>query len=157
MTDPQLLLCDEPVSALDVSIQAQILNLLKDLQEKKKLTYVFVSHDMSVISHISDRVLVMYLGQAVELAEKEDLFEHPLHPSHPCPYAAVPYRIPENRINAKYWRERSPVPWICPLDVRSARVVKRHLLFVKRSDRRWQKRQMDIQVACHLYTDGGKQ
>lgn len=151
VTDPQLLLCDEPVSALDVSIQAQILNLLKDLQEKKKLTYVFVSHDMSVISHISDRVLVMYLGQAVNWRRKKICLSIRFIPT-PRPLCRqYRYRIPENRINAKYWRERSPVPWICPLDVRSARVVKRHLLFVKRSDRRWQKRQMDIRLPV-IYT-----
>lgn len=136
VTDPQLLLCDEPVSALDVSIQAQILNLLKDLQEKKKLTYVFVSHDMSVISHISDRVLVMYLGQAVELAEKEDLFEHPLHPYTQALMQAVPIPDPREQDQCKVLEGRDPQSHGFALwDVRSARVVKRHLLFVKRSDR----------------------
>jgi len=77
---PEFIVCDEPVSALDVSIQAQIINLLKDLQEKYKLTYLFISHDLSVVEHISDTVGVMYLGNLVEFADKESIFRNPLHP-----------------------------------------------------------------------------
>lgn len=77
--DPKFVVCDEPVSALDVSIQAQILNLLMDLQEEKNYTYMFITHDLSVVKHISDRIMVMYLGQCVEIADSDELFAHPMH------------------------------------------------------------------------------
>jgi peptide/nickel transport system ATP-binding protein/oligopeptide transport system ATP-binding protein len=87
---PKLIICDEPVSALDVSIQAQILNLLKSLQEEFDLTYVFISHDLSVIRQISDRIAVMYLGRVVELAPAEQIYEHPRHPYTGALLSAVP-------------------------------------------------------------------
>ena len=78
--NPRFIVCDEPVSALDVSIQAQILNLLMDLQEELNLAYMFVTHDLSVVKHISNNIMVMYLGRCVELASSDELFEHPMHP-----------------------------------------------------------------------------
>ena len=91
--NPKFIVCDEPVSALDVSIQAQILNLMKDLQEHLGLTYIFISHDLSVINYFSDDVLVMYLGKVVESADVEELFENPLHPYTKALLAAKP--VPE--------------------------------------------------------------
>jgi oligopeptide/dipeptide ABC transporter ATP-binding protein len=87
---PKLIVCDEPVSALDVSVQAQILNLLKDLQDEFDLTYVFISHDLSVIRQVSDRIAVMYVGRVVEIGESERLFEHPRHPYTASLLSAVP-------------------------------------------------------------------
>ncbi len=88
--NPKFIVCDEPVSALDVSIQAQILNLLMDLQDEYKLTYLFVTHDLSVVRHISTHICVMYLGQMVETSETDDLFEHPYHPYTKALLSAIP-------------------------------------------------------------------
>ena len=87
---PKFIVCDEPVSALDVSIQAQILNLLMDLQEQRGLSYMFVTHDLCVVKHISDEIMVMYMGQTVEYAKTEELFAHPLHPYTRARLQAVP-------------------------------------------------------------------
>lgn len=95
--DPEFIVCDEPVSALDVSIQAQILNLLMDLQESKDLTYMFITHDMSVVKHISDDIAVMYLGQVVEKADYAELFERPLHPYSKALFSAIPVPSIHNR------------------------------------------------------------
>lgn len=95
--DPEFIVCDEPVSALDVSIQAQILNLLMDLQEKKDLTYMFITHDMSVVKHISDDIAVMYLGQVVEKADYKELFTRPLHPYSQALFSAIPVPSLHNR------------------------------------------------------------
>jgi oligopeptide/dipeptide ABC transporter ATP-binding protein len=94
---PELIIADEPVSALDVSIQAQILNLLKDLKEEFGLTYLFVSHDLNVIRHMSDRIAVMYLGQVVELAETKDIYNSPLHPYTQMLLSAVPSYDPQKK------------------------------------------------------------
>ena len=98
--DPEFIVCDEPVSSLDVSIQAQILNLLQDLQESMGLTYLFISHDLSVVRYISNRIAVMYLGQIVEICGADDLFRHPVHPYTKALLSAVPV------VKFNYKRER---------------------------------------------------
>ena len=96
--NPSLIICDEPVSALDVSIQAQILNLMQELKEKHGLTYIFISHNLSVVHHLCDRIAVMYLGNVVEIAEKRQLFENPQHPYTKALLDAIPIPDPEREV-----------------------------------------------------------
>ncbi|MDD5923440.1 MAG: ATP-binding cassette domain-containing protein [Clostridia bacterium] len=108
--NPEFVVCDEPVSALDVSIQAQIINLLKDLQEQYNLTYLFISHDLSVVEHISDTIGVMYLGDLVEYGKKEDIFAEPLHPYTKALFSAIPVPDPTVKMNRVILEGSIPSP-----------------------------------------------
>ena len=154
--DPDFIVCDEPIAALDVSIQAQVVNLLEDLQEQRGLTYLFISHDLSMVRHIADRVAVMYLGKIMELADVGQLFDKPAHPYTKALLSAVPVANPE----VEATRERTiltgdvPSPanppkgcvfcTRCPL----ARETGKEKCFTEPPD--WREIQPDQFVACHF-------
>ena len=108
--NPKLVICDEPVSALDVSIQAQIINLLKKLQQEMNLTYLFISHDLSVVKFISDKIGVMYLGSMVEFGTKDDIFSNPLHPYTQALFSAIPQPDPDIKMNRIILKGDIPSP-----------------------------------------------
>ena len=153
--EPSLLICDEPVSALDVSIQAQVVNLLMDLQERLGLTYLFIAHDLSVVRHISDRIGVMYLGRIVEIASRDALFAEPKHPYTQALLAAVPLpdpareaARPDELIAGEVPSVRNP-PAGCGFHPRCPEVMERC-----RAQRPELASRSRSSVACHLYDDG---
>jgi len=148
---PKLVVCDEPVSALDVSIQAQIINLLKDLQKERGLTYIFISHDLSVVQHISDQIAVMYLGSMVELASKEDLFASPMHPYTQALLSAIPVPDPDVKMNRIVLEGDLPSPANppkgCKFHTRCAKCTER----CKNEAPAFREYAPGHFVACHLY------
>ncbi|WP_096202414.1 ABC transporter ATP-binding protein [Bacillus sp. FJAT-45350] len=149
--NPKLVICDEPVSALDVSVQSQILNLMDDLKKEFKLTYLFIAHDLSVVKHISDRVGVMYLGRMVELAEKDELYENPMHPYTKALLSAVPVPDPDEKNERMILEGDVPSPSNpptgCAFHTRCPECME-----VCKTDRPEFKETTDNHfVACHLY------
>jgi oligopeptide transport system ATP-binding protein len=149
---PEFIVCDEPVSALDVSIQAQVINLLEDLREQFHLTYLFISHDLSVVKHISHRVAVMYLGVMVELAEKNELFSQPLHPYTQALLSSIPIPDPETekRRTSIALEGEIPSPIFPPSGCRFHPRCKYREKLCSQTAPEWVEVQPAHFVACHL-------
>jgi peptide/nickel transport system ATP-binding protein len=150
-TNPELVVCDEAVSALDVSVQAQVLNLLKELQERLHLSYLFISHDLNVVKYISDRICVMYLGEIVEEADSEALFGKPLHPYTQALFSAVPNPDPMARKERILLKGEAPsaadLPSGCKFHPRCPKAMER----CKTEAPALREVASGHQVACHLY------
>jgi len=149
--NPKLIVADEPVSALDVSIQAQILNLLMDLQDEGGLAYLFIAHDLSVIKHISDRIAVMYLGKIAELANKTDIFEHPLHPYTQALLSAIPIPNPHQRKKRILLEQEMPSPINPPTGCRFHTRCHKVIPVCSQQEPKIVELEKDHFVACHLY------
>lgn len=149
--NPDFIVCDEPVSALDVSIQAQIINLLRNLQKEFDLTYLFISHDLSVVEHISDTVGVMYLGNMVEYSETEKIFNHPLHPYTKALFSAIPIPDPDAKMERIVLEGSIPSPANPPAGCKFHTRCKDCMEMCKCIEPRYREVEDGHFVACHLY------
>lgn len=154
--NPSLIVCDEPVSALDVSIQAQILNLMKELQKKYKLTYIFISHNLSVVRHLCDRIAVMYLGKIVEIADKKELFENPKHPYTIALLNAIPVPDPEILSVNEGLEGDVPSPMNPPEGCHFHTRCKFATEKCKKIKPELEKHKENHHVACHLLHESGR-
>lgn len=150
---PNLIVADEPVSALDVSIQSQVLNLLQDLQEEYGLTYLFISHDLSVVEHISDRIGVMYLGALVETADKDTLYDRPLHPYTQALLSSVPVPDPKQKKERIILKGDLPSPVDPPTGCRFHTRCPSCMEVCKQITPVYREVEPGHQVACHLYDE----
>ncbi len=150
---PRLIICDEPVSALDVSIQAQIINLLKELQERDKLAYIFISHDLSVVEHISDEVGVMYLGSMMEYGNTKDIFSRPLHPYTEALFSAVPVPDPDYKMKRIILKGDIPSPANPPSGCKFHTRCEKCMDICKLKAPAFKEYEPGHFVACHLYDD----
>ena len=151
---PKMVICDEPVSALDVSIQAQIINLFKDLQAQDNLAYIFISHDLSVVQHISDEVGVMYLGNMVEYASKKDLFDNPMHPYTQALLSAVPVPDPDVKMNRIILHGDIPSPANPPKGCKFHTRCSKCMDICSEVEPEFRDYGNGHCVACHLYSQG---
>ncbi|QTC41900.1 dipeptide ABC transporter ATP-binding protein [Bacillus sp. V3] len=151
MTKPKLIIADEPVSALDVSIQSQVLNLMQDLQKEFELTYIFIAHDLGVVRHISDRVGVMYLGKMVELSDSENLYEKPLHPYTQALLSAVPIPDPDFKRETQLLQGDIPSPSNPPSGCTFHTRCPFATDVCKEKVPEFKEHQPGHYVACHLY------
>ena len=149
---PKFVVCDEPVSALDVSIQAQIINLLRDLQKEMGLTYIFISHDLSVVEHISDYIGVMYLGSMVEYGSTQDIFENPMHPYTEALFSAVPVPDPNMKMNRIILSGDIPSPINAPTGCKFHTRCGRCMEICKKVAPKFKDYGNGHMVACHLYS-----
>jgi len=149
--NPSLIIADEPVSALDVSIQAQIINLMKELQAKRGISYLFISHDLSVVKYISDVIGVMYLGNLVEMASKDELFDNPLHPYTQALLSAVPVPDPDFKINRTILEGDLPSPANPPVGCKFNTRCPKCIDICKKEQPELKLKSNGHKIACHLY------
>ena len=149
--EPKLIICDEPVSALDVSIQAQVLNLFQDLKFKFHLTYLFISHDLAVVHHISDNIAVMYLGKIVELANRDNIYKNALHPYTQALLSAIPIADPHSHMQYKSLKGELPSPFSVLTGCRFHNRCEKAMEICQKEEPILNEYEKNHWIACHLY------